>query len=54
MTAKRAAAYCGGGLLLLAGLSYGGSATIRELQDNVEFVEITSHGYRESLAHGKL
>jgi hypothetical protein len=25
MTAKRAAAYCGGGLLLLAGLSYGGA-----------------------------
>jgi IMP dehydrogenase len=37
-----------------SGLSYGGSSTIRELQDSVEFVEITSHGYRESLAHGKL
>jgi IMP dehydrogenase len=37
-----------------SGLSYGGSANLRELQENVEFVEITSHGYRESLAHGKL
>ncbi len=36
-----------------SGLSYGGSSTIRELQESVEFVEITSHGYRESLAHGK-
>jgi IMP dehydrogenase len=36
-----------------SGLSYGGSSTIRELQDHVEFVEITTHGYRESLAHGK-
>ena len=37
-----------------SGLSYGGSSTIRELQDNVEMVEITGHGYRESLPHGKL
>jgi IMP dehydrogenase len=37
-----------------SGLSYGGSSNIRELQDNVEFAEITSHGYRESLPHGKL
>jgi IMP dehydrogenase len=37
-----------------SGLSYGGSSNIRELQDNVEFAEITTHGYRESLAHGKL
>lgn len=37
-----------------SGLSYGGSSTIREIQDHVEFVEITSHGYRESLPHGKL
>jgi IMP dehydrogenase len=37
-----------------SGLSYGGSSDIRGLQDNVEFVEITSHGYRESLPHGKL
>lgn len=36
-----------------SGLSYGGSSNIRDLQDNVEFVEITSHGYRESLPHGK-
>ena len=36
-----------------SGLSYGGSASIPELQDNVEFAEITTHGYRESLAHGK-
>jgi IMP dehydrogenase len=37
-----------------SGLSYGGCANIRELQDNVEFAEITTHGYRESLPHGKL
>jgi IMP dehydrogenase len=37
-----------------SGLSYGGASTIRELQDRVEFVEITSHGYRESLPHGKV
>lgn len=36
-----------------SGLSYGGSSTIREVQDNVEFVEITTHGYRESLPHAK-
>jgi IMP dehydrogenase len=36
-----------------SGLSYGGSSSIRELQENVEFVEITTHGYRESLPHGK-
>lgn len=37
-----------------SGLSYGGSANIRDLQERVEFVEITGHGYRESLPHGKL
>lgn len=37
-----------------SGLSYGGSSNIRDLQENVEFVEITAHGYRESLPHGKL
>jgi IMP dehydrogenase len=37
-----------------SGLSYGGSSTIRDLQDNIEFVEITPHGYNESLPHGKL
>lgn len=37
-----------------SGLSYGGSSNIAELQENVEFVEITTHGYRESLPHGKL
>ncbi len=37
-----------------SGLSYGGSSNIRELQDSVEFAEITTHGYRESLPHGKL
>lgn len=37
-----------------SGLSYGGAANIRELQDSVEFVEITSHGYGESLPHGKM
>jgi IMP dehydrogenase len=37
-----------------SGLSYGGSSNIRELQESVEFVEITTHGYRESLPHGKM
>jgi IMP dehydrogenase len=37
-----------------SGLSYGGSPDIQGLQENVEFAEITSHGYRESLPHGKL
>jgi IMP dehydrogenase len=37
-----------------SGLSYGGSSNIRDLQENVEFAEITTHGYTESLAHGKL
>jgi IMP dehydrogenase len=37
-----------------SGLSYGGSSNIQELQDNVDFVEITTHGYRESLPHGKM
>jgi IMP dehydrogenase len=37
-----------------SGLSYGGSSDIQGLQDNVEFAEITTHGYRESLPHGKL
>ena len=37
-----------------SGFSYGGSANIREIQDNVEFVEITGYGYGESLPHGKL
>jgi IMP dehydrogenase len=37
-----------------SGLSYGGSSDIQGLQDNVEFAEITSHGYRESLPHGKV
>jgi hypothetical protein len=35
MTAKRAAAYCGGGLLLLAGLSYGG-ARVRQVPPAAE------------------
>jgi IMP dehydrogenase len=37
-----------------SGLSYGGSSDIQGLQENVEFAEITTHGYRESLPHGKL
>jgi IMP dehydrogenase len=37
-----------------SGLSYGGSSTIQELQEHVGFVEITAHGYRESLPHGTL
>lgn len=36
-----------------SGFSYGGASSIRELQENVEFIEITSHGFAESLPHGK-
>jgi IMP dehydrogenase len=36
-----------------SGFSYGGAATINELQDGIEFIEISAHGYQESLPHGK-
>jgi IMP dehydrogenase len=36
-----------------SGFSYGGAASIHELQAHAEFVEITAHGFEESLAHGK-
>jgi IMP dehydrogenase len=36
-----------------SGFSYGGAATIKELQDDIEFIEISTHGYQESLPHGK-
>lgn len=36
-----------------SGFSYGGAKTINELQDAVQFIEISSHGYQESIAHGK-
>jgi IMP dehydrogenase len=36
-----------------SGFSYGGAFSIRELQDHAEFVEITAHGFAESLPHGK-
>lgn len=36
-----------------SGFSYGGAATISELQDGIEFIEISVHGYHESLPHGK-
>lgn len=36
-----------------SGFSYGGAANIAELQDDIEFQEITIHGYKESLPHGK-
>jgi IMP dehydrogenase len=36
-----------------SGFSYGGATTIRELQTHAEFVEITTHGFAESLPHGK-
>jgi IMP dehydrogenase/GMP reductase len=36
-----------------SGFSYGGAATIPELQAHAEFVEITAHGFVESLPHGK-
>ena len=37
---------------LQSGISYGGAQTIAELQKNAEFVEITPHGWRESLSRG--
>ncbi len=36
---------------LWSGLSYGGALTIKELQDNAEFMEITPAGIRESHSH---
>jgi len=36
---------------LRSGLSYGGAKTIRELQENAEFIEITPAGIRESNYH---
>jgi IMP dehydrogenase len=36
-----------------SGFSYGGATNIAELQDGIEFQEISVHGYRESLPHGK-
>jgi IMP dehydrogenase/GMP reductase len=36
-----------------SGFSYGGASSIQELQDHAEFVEITAHGFAESLPHGK-
>jgi len=36
-----------------SGFSYGGAASIHELQAHAEFVEITAHGFAESLPHGK-
>lgn len=36
-----------------SGFSYGGAPSIHELQAHAEFVEITAHGFQESLAHGK-
>ncbi|MEI9972562.1 MAG: IMP dehydrogenase [Ignavibacteriota bacterium] len=36
-----------------SGFSYGGAASIHELQEHAEFIEITVYGFAESLAHGK-
>ena len=36
---------------LRSGLSYGGAFTIKQLQENAEFIEITSAGVRESHSH---
>lgn len=36
-----------------SGFSYGGACNIEELQDGIEFLEISVHGYHESLPHGK-
>jgi len=36
-----------------SGMSYSGSHTISELQEDAEFIEITAAGFRESVPHGK-
>ena len=36
---------------LRSGLSYGGARTIKQLQENAEFIEISSAGVRESNSH---
>jgi IMP dehydrogenase len=36
-----------------SGFSYGGAASIHELQEHAEFVEISAHGFAESLPHCK-
>lgn len=36
-----------------SGFSYGGAECIADLQDNIEFIELSVHGYQESLPHGK-
>jgi len=36
---------------LRSGLSYGGARTIKELQENAEFIEISAAGVRESNSH---
>jgi IMP dehydrogenase len=36
-----------------SGFSYGGALNIAELQDGIEFQEISIYGYQESLPHGK-
>lgn len=36
-----------------SGFSYGGATSIHELQQHAEFVEISAHGFAESLPHGK-
>ena len=36
---------------LRSGLTYGGAATIRELQRKLDFIEITPAGRTESLPH---
>jgi IMP dehydrogenase len=36
-----------------SGFSYGGALNIADLQDSIEFIEISVHGYHESLPHGK-
>ena len=36
-----------------SGFSYGGGASIADLRDAIEFIEVSIHGYQESLPHGK-
>jgi len=35
-----------------SGCSYGGAKNLYQLHEHAEFVEITSHGFKESLPHG--
>lgn len=38
---------------LLSGISYSGGTSIKELQENAEFIKITGAGWEESIPHGQ-